>query len=87
MNITYIVFMYVIGKRKLKLINNIPWISTKRTITSRLKSLDTKRGPRRMMLEIYVPAWDRHKHVAGLNRLMGPQPFPLDTESPTVIHI
>jgi hypothetical protein len=31
-----------------------------------------------MMLEIQVLAWDRHKDVAGLNRLMGSQPSPLD---------
>jgi hypothetical protein len=24
------------------------------------------------------PGWDRHKHVAGLNRLMGSKPSPLD---------
>jgi hypothetical protein len=31
-----------------------------------------------MMLEIQVLAWDRHKHVAGLNQLMGSQIFPFD---------
>jgi hypothetical protein len=31
-----------------------------------------------MTLEIHVLAWDRHKNVAGLNRLMGSQPSPLD---------
>jgi hypothetical protein len=31
-----------------------------------------------MTLEIQVLAWDRHKNVAGLNRLMGSQPSPLD---------
>ena len=30
------------------------------------------------MLEIQVLAWDRHKNVTGLNRLMGSQPSPLD---------
>ena len=28
-----------------------------------------------MALEIQVLALDRHKHVAGLNQLMGSQPF------------
>ena len=31
-----------------------------------------------MMLEIYFLVWDRHKYVAGLNRLMGSQLSPLD---------
>jgi len=31
-----------------------------------------------MTLEIQVLAWDRHKHVAGLNRLMGLQCSPFD---------
>ena len=30
------------------------------------------------MFEIQVLAWDRHKNVVGLNRLMGSKPFPLD---------
>jgi hypothetical protein len=33
---------------------------------------------RNMMLEIQVLVWDRHKNVAGLNRLLGFQPSPLD---------
>jgi hypothetical protein len=31
-----------------------------------------------MTLETQVMAWDRHKNVAELNRLMGFQPSPLD---------
>ena len=31
-----------------------------------------------MSLEIQVLSWDRDKHVAGLNRLMGLQPSRLD---------
>ena len=46
----------------------IPPISTKRTITSHLKSLNIKRS-----MEIHVLAWTRHKNVAGLNWLMGYQ--------------
>ena len=32
-----------------------------------------------MTLEIQVHAWDRHKNVAGLNRLTGAQSFPIYT--------
>jgi len=35
-------------------------------------------GQQHMMLEIQVLAWDRHKDVAGLNRLMGSHPSPHD---------
>ena len=31
-----------------------------------------------MTLEIQVLAWDRYKNVAGLNRITGYKPFPLD---------
>jgi hypothetical protein len=31
-----------------------------------------------MTFEIQVMAWDRYKHVAGLNRFMGSQPSPFD---------
>ena len=34
-----------------------------------------KKRPRHMTLEIQVLAWDRHKHLAGLNWLMGFQPL------------
>ena len=37
-----------------------------------------KKNPRYMTLEIQVLAWDRHKNVVGLNRLMGSQPSPLE---------
>jgi len=40
--------------------STIPTISTKRTITSHLHSLDTKR-PQHMTLEIQTLSWDRHK--------------------------
>jgi len=46
-------------------------ISTKRTITSHLNALRTRKRPRHMTLEIQVLVWDRHTNVAGLNRLMG----------------
>ena len=45
----------------------IPPISTKLTITSDLKSLNTKKRPRHMVIKIKIMAWDRHKIVAGLN--------------------
>ena len=51
--------------------STIPRISTKKTqkkpITSHLKQLNTKR-PWYIALEIHVLAWDRHKHMVGLNR-------------------
>ena len=31
-----------------------------------------------MTLKIHALAWDRHKHVSGLNHLMGSQPSTLD---------
>ena len=40
-----------------------------------------------MVLEIQVMAWDNHKNVAGLNRLMGFQHPLLITGSPTTIYI
>jgi len=47
----------------------------KRTITSHLFSTHwTQKRPRHMTLFIQALAWDRHKNVAGLNRLMGSQP-------------
>ena len=52
----------------------IPPISTKRTITSQLVSLNTKRT-RHMMLEIQFLAWDRHKDVREFNLLMASQPI------------
>ena len=56
--------------------SSIPQTSTKRTITSHLTSMNTKR-PRHMSLEIYVFGWVRHKNVAGLIQLMEPQPLHL----------
>jgi roadblock/LC7 domain-containing protein len=35
-------------------------------------------GPRPMMLDIHVFAWDNHKNVAWFSRLMGSQFFPFD---------
>jgi len=37
--------------------------------------LTQKKRPGHMALETPLPAWDRHKNVAGLNQLMGSQPF------------
>ena len=34
--------------------------------------------PRHMTKEIHILAWDGHKHVAGLNRLMESQPSSLE---------
>jgi len=51
----------------------IPPISTKWTVTTHINSLNTER-PRHMTLKIQVQAWDRHKNVAELNRLMESQP-------------
>jgi hypothetical protein len=39
-----------------------------------------------MTFEIKVLAWDRHKNVAGLNRLMG-FPSPLIIGSPTIMYL
>jgi len=41
--------------------STIPPISTKRTTTSRLKSLNTKITPPHITLEIQVLTWDSHK--------------------------
>ena len=60
-------------------INKVQWwstissVSTKRTITSYPNSLNTKKRPQHMTLEIQVLARDRHNNVAGLNLLMGSQ--------------
>jgi len=51
-------------------LSTIPLMSTKRTTTSQLKPLNTKMT---MTWRWKVFAWDRHKNVAGLNRLMGSQ--------------
>jgi hypothetical protein len=42
-----------------------------------LKQLDIKR-PRHIALEIQDLAWDRHKTVVGLNRLIGSQSSPFE---------
>ena len=42
------------------------------------KTIEHKEIPQHMALEILVLALDRHKNVAGLNRLMGSQPSPSD---------
>ena len=57
--------------------STIPPTSTKRKVTSHLIS-------QHIILEIQVLTWDRHKNVAGLNRLTGSQPSLLI--APTVIH-
>ena len=63
-----------------KFTRSIPPISPKRTITSHLNCThSTQKTQQHMTLEIQVLAWDRHKNVAGLNWLMGSQPWPLDT--------
>jgi hypothetical protein len=40
-----------------------------------------KNPPRYMAFEIQVLAWDRHKYVAGLNRLMSSLPPCFDTSN------
>jgi hypothetical protein len=58
-------------KRKFKQRWSItPPISTKQIVTSHLHSIPEHK--KRIMLEIIVLAWDMHKHVAVLTRLMGP---------------
>jgi hypothetical protein len=48
----------------------------KQTITYHLMPFTPKKKrPGHMALEILLLAWDRHKNVAGLNQLMGSQPF------------
>ena len=39
--------------------------------------IEHKERPRQMILGIHVPAWDRHKHKARLNWLIGTQPSEL----------
>jgi len=39
---------------------------------------NNKKRHRNMTLEIHALVWDRHKHIARLNRMIGFQPFPLD---------
>jgi hypothetical protein len=40
-----------------------------------------------MILEMQVLAWDRHTHVAGLNYMIEPYPYPLlIIGSPVAIH-
>jgi hypothetical protein len=55
----------------------LPPISTKRTITSHRNSLNTKKIP---SYDARNPglAWDRHKNITGLNRLMRSQSSLLD---------
>ena len=48
-----------------------------KTIISHLATEHQKR-PGHVTLEIKVLAWDRHKNVAGLYRLVGSQPSVLD---------
>ena len=42
--------------------------------------IDHRKGPRQLALEIQILTQDRHPKVAGLNRVMGSQPSPLDNE-------
>jgi hypothetical protein len=41
------------------------------------ETIEQEKEPRHMALEIHILAWNRHKHVVGLNRLMGSQRSPL----------
>jgi len=64
---------YNVMKRKFKQRwSTILQISTKRTITFHLKSLNIKNT----MTHDIGNAWDRHKNVAGLNQSKGAQPSP-----------
>ena len=69
-----------LGKEKffLQRWSTIPPITTKQTTTSHLEPLSIKIHHKHMALEIQVLALDRHKNVAGLNRLMGSEPSPSD---------
>jgi hypothetical protein len=40
-----------------------------------------------LTLEIYILVYDRQNNVAGLNLLVGSQPSPPTTGSPTAVHI
>jgi hypothetical protein len=59
----------------------------KGTITSHMYSRYTIKGTLRMTLEMQILDWDRRKHVAGINRLMDPNPPFFITASPTAMHI
>ena len=48
-------------------------ISTKRTVTSHLKSLNTKKTTT-MAVEIQAIAWEMYKKCDGENDLLGPNP-------------
>ena len=55
--------------------SSIPPISTKRTIIYYSNwTYWTQKRPQDLMFEIQILAWDRHKNVVGLNRLMGSLP-------------
>jgi len=87
--------MYVYSRGKLlnfvfqNIYRSIPPISTKWKITSRHNWTHlTQKKTIHMMLVIQILAWDRHKNVAGLNRLMGFQPLLiLIIISPMSIHM
>jgi hypothetical protein len=68
MNFLKVIYTMYIKLISINKIIPIPPISTKRTITFHLKSLNTKRPWH--MTEIQVLAWDRHKLWQELNRLM-----------------
>ena len=73
--------LQIVMKRKFKQWSStISSISTKWTITSHFKH---KKTTTYMALEIQDLAWDRHKAVVGLNRLIGSQSFPVDNWSST----
>jgi hypothetical protein len=57
---------------------NIPTITAKSTITSRIKHRSYKKVPRHMALEIQVLPSDMHTNVAGLNQLMRSQTSQID---------
>jgi hypothetical protein len=40
------------------------------------KTIEHKKGPQHISLEIHVLAWDGHTNVVGLNQLIGFQSFP-----------
>ena len=61
--------------------------STNINKTNNHLSLQPHWTPRHMTLHIHVLVWDRHRHVAGLNRLTESNLPLLITGSTTIIHI
>jgi len=59
-------------------INSTNINKTKNHLSSEPNSLNTKKRPRHMTLEIQILVWNKHNNVTGLSRLMEYQPYSLD---------